>query len=145
MTGGTPGPRGDPSILAWLTAAFSLVLPWIGLATGMLGAVYVASATPWGWPLVALGIAMIALDVLIDFYWAHPSVSDTDEPELNRRGHQLIGRTAVVEEAIVHGRGKVRVGDTLWVAEGPDAPSGARVRIAAVDHTVLVVEADQGT
>jgi membrane protein implicated in regulation of membrane protease activity len=45
-----------------------------------------------------------------------------------------------VEDAIQNGRGKVRVGDTVWLAEGPDAPSGASVRVIAAKATVLVVE-----
>ncbi len=45
-----------------------------------------------------------------------------------------------VEEAIEHGRGKVRVGDTLWTAEGPDAPAGAQVRVASAQGTLLRVE-----
>jgi inner membrane protein len=129
--------------MAWLITAISLILPWIGLGTGLLGLTYVASGTDWGWPLVAFGGVLILLDLLIDYYWAHPSVSQSDEPELNRRGHQLIGRAAIVEEPIVHGRGKVRIGDSLWTAEGPDAARGATVRVAAVQHTVLVVDLER--
>jgi membrane protein implicated in regulation of membrane protease activity len=46
----------------------------------------------------------------------------------------------VVEQAIENGRGKVRVGDTLWSAEGPDAPAGTRVTVTGTRGTVLVVE-----
>ena len=56
------------------------------------------------------------------------------------RGQQYIGRSLVVEQAIQNGRGKVRVGDSLWAAEGPDAPAGARVTVTAAKGTVLVVE-----
>jgi len=34
----------------------------------------------------------------------------------------------------------VRVGDTVWQAEGPDAPAGSRVKVTAARGTVLVVE-----
>ena len=46
----------------------------------------------------------------------------------------------MVEQAIQNGRGKVRVGDTLWQAEGMDAPAGARVKVTATNGNVLVVE-----
>jgi membrane protein implicated in regulation of membrane protease activity len=46
----------------------------------------------------------------------------------------------VVEQAIQNGRGKVRVGDTLWPAEGADMPAGAEVKVIAAKATVLVVE-----
>ena len=43
---------------------------------------------------------MLVADVLIDFVWAHPSVSKSDQPDLNRRAEQLIGRVLLLEEAI---------------------------------------------
>ena len=54
-------------------------------------------------------------------------------------------RTVTLEEAIAHGRGKARIGDTVWVVEGPDAPAGAQVRVSAARGTVLVVEPTQGS
>ncbi len=54
--------------------------------------------------------------------------AETDEPDLNVRGAQYIGRVVVVEDAISGGRGKVRVGDTLWPAQGSDTAKGARRR-----------------
>jgi membrane protein implicated in regulation of membrane protease activity len=50
-----------------------------------------------------------------------------------------VGRSLVVEQAIENGRGKVRVGDTLWSAEGPDTPAGASVTVTGTKGTVLVV------
>ena len=64
----------------------------------------------------------------------------TDEPDLNVRGAQYIGRIVVVEDAISGGRGKVRVGDTLWPAQGSDTAKGARVKITGTNGTVFVVE-----
>ena len=55
----------------------------------------------------------------------------TDEPDLNIRGAQYIGRFVIVEEAIRNGRGKVRVGDTIWGAEGEDAPRARTSRSPA--------------
>jgi inner membrane protein len=72
--------------------------------------------------------------------WAHPTFTKSDQPDLNRRAAQLVGRVLLVAEAIEAGRGKVRAGDTLWPAEGPDAPVGAEVRVIAAKATVLVVE-----
>ena len=76
----------------------------------------------------------------IDFVWAHPSVLKTDQPDLNRRPDQLVGRVVAVEEAIAHGRGKVRIGDTLWIVEGSDMPAGTEVRVTATQGAMLRVE-----
>ena len=65
----------------------------------------------------------------------------SDEPLLNRRGEQLIGQVVTLEEATVNGRGRARVGDSLWRVTGPDLAAGTRVRITGIDHGTLVVEA----
>ena len=72
--------------------------------------------------------------------WAHPAISKSDQPDLNRPAVQLVGRVLVVAEAIEGGRGKVRVGDTLWPAEGPDVPAGGEARVISANATVLIVE-----
>jgi membrane protein implicated in regulation of membrane protease activity len=51
-----------------------------------------------------------------------------------------VGRVGLLEEAIEQGRGKARVGDTLWTVEGQDSPVGAQERITAAHGTVLKVE-----
>jgi len=135
-------PRNDgPSALAWLIAFVSLVLPWAGLAAGLVGAWQIAQGDRSGWWLVGAGAAMLIADVVIDFVWAHPSVSKSDQPDLNRRAEQLIGRVLLLEEAIEGGRGKVRVGDTLWLAEGAELPAGTRVKVTGVRRDALQVEA----
>jgi inner membrane protein len=50
----------------------------------------------------------------------------------------LVGRTLILAEAIEGGRGRVRVGDTLW--QVPDLPCGAELRVAAAKATLLQVE-----
>lgn len=131
---------GDPGPLAWAIASISIVLPVAGLLLCLVGGAQLMRGDPDGWTWLGVGALCIALDILIDFTWAHPGVSESDQPDLNRRGAQLVGRMAVVEEAIEAGRGKVRVGDTVWPAEGPDLPAGTRVRIVAAGAMVLVVE-----
>jgi membrane protein implicated in regulation of membrane protease activity len=133
-------PDGDPGAVAWLVALVSVVLPWIGIALALVGGFKLSRGeTGGGWWLSA-GAVLLILDVAIDFVWAHPAISKSDEPDLNRPAAQLVGRVLVVAEAIEAGRGKVRVGDTLWPAEGPDVPAGADVRVIAAKATVLVVE-----
>lgn len=116
------------------------MLPWAGLGLCLVGSANVYHGAGFGWWLVAAGVATLILDIAIDFVWAHPSVSLSDQPDLNRRGAQYIGRIVTVQEPIVAGRGKVSIGDTLWPVEGQDIAAGARVKIMAVRGTVLVVE-----
>ena len=59
---------------------------------------------------------------------------------LNDRGGQLVGQSAVVTHVIEGGSGRVRHGDTEWLARGPDSPPGTRMRIIGSEGTVLIVE-----
>jgi membrane protein implicated in regulation of membrane protease activity len=47
-----------------------------------------------------------------------------------------------VIEAIAGGEGKVKVGDTVWLANGPDAAVGQRVTIIGADGNRLRVSAE---
>jgi membrane protein implicated in regulation of membrane protease activity len=66
-------------------------------------------------------------------------VGPSDQPLLNRRGEQLVGQVYPLEQAIVDGRGRLKIGDAFWVAEGPDLPQGTRVRVLAVRSMSLQV------
>ena len=131
-------------ILAVALLILETILPgvhflWFGLAAIVIGFLGVLTGLTWQWQVLAFGL----LSVLTVFWvrkYARPDVAISDQPDLNVRGQQYIGRSLVVEQAIQNGRGKVRVGDTLWAAEGPDAPAGARVTVTGAKGTVLVVE-----
>jgi inner membrane protein len=46
-----------------------------------------------------------------------------------------------LDEAIVRGYGRIRVGDSSWRVTGPDCPAGAKVRVIAIEGgTLLRVE-----
>lgn len=65
---------------------------------------------------------------------------ESSDPLLNRRGARLVGETALVVQPIEHGSGRVRLGDSEWIARGPDTAAGERVRITGNDGAVLLVE-----
>jgi membrane protein implicated in regulation of membrane protease activity len=137
----------------WFAAAVALLIMetivpgvhfmWFGVSAAVVGVLALLIPMAWTWQLIAFA-AIAFLTVFAVRRYASETVSRTDEPVLNIRGAQYIGRTAVVEEAIVNGRGRIRVGDTVWGAEGEDAAKGSRVEITGVNGTVLVVaRADQ--
>ena len=64
----------------------------------------------------------------------------TVETGLNDRTGKMVGKMVEVSEAIIAGKGRVRVGDGAWNAHGPDAPAGAMVRIVGAEGSVLMVE-----
>lgn len=134
-------PPSVPGDVLWLIAVVSLVLPWLAAGLALWGVYLLRAGDVAGWWLVGGGAVLAVLDVVTDLWLAHPSVSASEQPDLNRRGAQYLGRIVALEQAIEGGRGKVRLGDTLWTVAGPDLPQGARVRITGSNGTVLEVEA----
>jgi membrane protein implicated in regulation of membrane protease activity len=59
---------------------------------------------------------------------------------LNARAASLIGQVVTLEEPIINGRGRARVGDGSWNVRGPDMVAGAEVRIVSVESAELLVE-----
>lgn len=116
---------------------------WFGLSALAIGLVTMVAQSlglPIWWPLQLVLFALVSVVAVYGVRrYASPD-GKCDVPDLNARGAQLIGRTAIVETAITGGRGRVRIGDTLWPAKGPDLPVGTSVRITGADNTVLNVE-----
>jgi len=59
---------------------------------------------------------------------------------LNARGEALVGKVFVLDQPILAGRGRIKLGDGSWIVTGPDMVAGAKVRVAAVSGTELRVE-----
>lgn len=70
------------------------------------------------------------------------SFKRSPEKEVNLGSKRLIGQKVIVTEAIGAGKGRVRVGDSEWLATGPDAPVGSLVCIIAADGALLTVAND---
>src|SRR5206468_3353862 len=64
----------------------------------------------------------------------------TAAAHINARASSLIGKTFVLDQPILAGRGRIKLGDGSWIVTGPDMVAGAKVRVAAVDGTELRVE-----
>jgi membrane protein implicated in regulation of membrane protease activity len=132
-------------LLALVLIGAEMVAPgyfllWIGIAAGGMGVVtWIFPALPALVQAVSFGLLSIAACAA---YWkfVRPFAEQRDDqPLLNKRGAQLVGQRFVLSEAIVNGRGKVRVGDGAWLASGPDLPAGSEVEVVAVDGTTLSV------
>ncbi|MCO6185034.1 NfeD family protein [Rhizobium sp. L1K21] len=136
----------------WVLGAVLLILElavpgvflmWIGAAAIITGAVslLVWSQNLWSWEIQLLVFAALSFGcVIIGRRYFYNSNTETDEPMLNRRTDGLVGRTAVLVEAISEGQGRIKLDDTVWLVNGPDLPAGSRVRIVSSKGTNLVVE-----
>ncbi|MBX9465913.1 MAG: NfeD family protein [Aquamicrobium sp.] len=119
-------------------------LLWLGIAAILTGTLSLQlwDSAIWVWQvqvLVFLGLSIASVLVGRRFF-SGGNQDDTDQPLLNQRERQLVGRTATLEEAITNGYGRVRLGDTLWRVAGPDLPAGTRVRVVSAESGELRVE-----
>ncbi len=113
---------------------------WLGIAAGVVGAlVYTMPSLGWEYQVLAFSVlSVISIVVWRKFFRTEPA--DTDQPTLNRRGEQYVGRTFTLSEPIVNGLGKIHVDDTTWKIHGKDCPPGSQVKVTGVDGTILNVK-----
>ena len=132
----------------WILAGVLLILEltapvffflWLGIAavaTGLLLLVFPNI------PLESQLVLFAVLSIVAVLTWrkyreARPFVSD--QPNLNRRGMQYVGRVFTLEQPITNGVGKIAVDDSTWRVKGPDLPVGTQVRVEGVDGVVFIV------
>ena len=133
----------------WIAAILLLVIEtfapgavflWLGIAAGMVGLVLlIFSGLGWEYQFLIFAVCTVGSAVGWRAYVRrHPT--ETDQPTLNRRGEQYVGRTFTLAEAIVNGQGKITVDDSTWKITGDDCPAGTQVEVVGVDGVVLKVE-----
>ena len=136
-------------VLGFVLLAAEILVPgifllWIGIAAILTGAL---SLQLWGFAFWSWQVqVLVFLALSLAAAWLGKKLTDarkdaeTDEPLLNLRAQQLVGRTAALDEPIREGRGRIRLGDTIWMVTGPDLPAGTRVRVVSAKGSELMVE-----
>ncbi|SMF79035.1 NfeD family protein [Allosphingosinicella indica] len=130
-------------IAAAVLAGAELLIPGVFLiflaaAALLTGVVAGAFGIPVAFQLAAFALFAIGSLQAGRRYYARREVPSAD-PHLNDRIHRYIGETVTVVTAIENGSGRVKLGDGVWTARGPDAPVGAHVRILGAEGTALRV------
>lgn len=141
--------RGIDAHWLWLTlglllAALEMLVPgiylfWIAIAALLTGVL--TFALDLSVPMQVVQFIFLALIVT---FTARRMVRDkpieSADPLMNRRGARLVGEQALVVQAIVHGSGRVKLGDSEWIARGPDVATGEHVRVVGSEGAILLVE-----
>jgi len=131
-------------ILAGLLLILELTMPsffflWLGIAAAATGfLLLVFQDIPLEMQLFLFSVLSIVAVIAWRKYRETRPVA-SDQPHLNRRGHQYIGRVFTLDQAIENGVGKVTVDDSTWRVKGPDLPAGTHVRVQNVDGVVFIV------
>lgn len=107
-----------------------------GLVVGIVGELSVAMQL-----LIFVIMSVISLCLGI-FVYGKVFGPNKEKGNESRTGAQrLIGKTFIVSEAIQNGKGKVAVGDTVWLARAKrKIAKGTEVVVVGVDGTQLLIE-----
>ncbi len=115
---------------------------WMGISAGVVGLlVLLFPEIPWEMQIILFGVFSVA-SIAIWRAYLKRNPTKTDQPRLNRRGEQYVGRVFTLEEPIVNGQGKIRVDDSTWKITGDDCPEGTRVEVTGVAGVILEVESN---
>jgi membrane protein implicated in regulation of membrane protease activity len=127
-------------VLAGAEMAFpGVFLIWMAVAALITGVV--AWQADIGVPLQIVVFAVLSIvSVFTGRRYLRDNPVESADPLLNRRGAQMVGQTGVITTPIEGGSGRVRHGDSEWLASGPDIEAGTRVRITGSNGAILVVE-----
>lgn len=115
-------------------------LLWIGISALIVSLCSWLFALSWSLQMILFS----AFAVLTSFSWwlyLQKRPLKTDDPKLNRRAEQYIGRHFELIQPIKNGRGKIHVDDSTWTVMCNEAlPVGASVKIIRAEGTILIGE-----
>jgi inner membrane protein len=141
-----------PPIPWWICAglAAAVALAEIHLPSGYfawiaVGAALTAVATAAGIAAtlaaqLCVFAAATALSCVVGYYVYGRIGSSENKSRLNQRNLLTVGDRGVVVVPIVNRCGKVRLGDSVWLAEGPNLVAGTAVVVVGVRGTCVIVE-----
>ncbi len=115
------------TFLIWFAfAAFGVGL--VGLVFDMSGVIQVVVFSLLSFASLSLG------------YLMRKRRGDPEAPAFADRTQAYMGKIYTVVDAIENGKGKIRVGDSVWLAEGEDCPVGGSVKVVESRGNVLMIE-----
>lgn len=121
-------------------AASGFFFLWMAVAAAITGLVLlVYPGLGWQYQLMLFsGLSVISIVAFRSYQRSNPE--STDQPALNRRGEQYIGRSFTLEQPITNNVGVIRVDDSTWRITGADLPAGSSVRVVGAEGVILKVE-----
>ncbi len=132
----------------WIAAAIllfmELVAPgvfliWLALAAASVGVIAYFMALPWQVEALLFAVFAVIYVYLARPWYSRAHLPTSDQPHLNQRIYAFVGKSFVLSEPIVNGKGKLDIEGTRWDVLGPDLARGATVKVTAVEGMKLRV------
>ena len=113
---------------------------WMGISALVTGGLlWMMPDMSWTSQLFSFAVLSVISIVVWRRYFKDVS-ERTDQPLLNKRALQYVGRTFTLDEAIVNGVGQVRVDDSTWrISSDEDYPAGTRIQVIGEEGMTLKV------
>ncbi|MCK5335229.1 MAG: NfeD family protein [Gammaproteobacteria bacterium] len=141
-------------ISAWHWASLGIILlimEILGTAGFLIGSaiaaflmaaiISIAPDIDWKWQLAIFSSTAIVFSIIYLKRFANFN-EDSDQPHLNKRAAQHIGKRYTLNEAIVNGQGRIQVGDTFWkITCDEDLEMATQIEVTGVDGMTLKVKA----
>ena len=115
-------------------------LVWIALGAAVTAAIELVWGLSFEWQVMAFALASALSCGVGYFVYRRFHRGPDGRAILNQRDRAMIGAQGVVSTPLVDGRGKVKLGDVVWQAQGPDLPEGTPVVVTATRSSWVVVE-----
>ncbi len=119
--------------------ASGIFFMFLGIAAAAVGIINLVVPMSWQMDLTVFSILSVALIIVARPIVVKRLKKETDQPNLNKRNVQFVGKTYYLEEPIKSGKGSLNINDTRWRVRGTDAPKGTQVRVTDVDGLELIV------
>lgn len=115
---------------------------FISITAAIVGVVsWIFADLTWSSQFILWSLLSLASIVGWHFYRKVNPQKETDQPALNKRGHQYVGRSFTLDEPIINGTGKIKVDDSTWKVESDeDFNKGDKVKVTSIDGVILKVE-----
>ena len=116
-------------------------LIWIGIGAAFTAVAASVSDLTLG---MQIGIFIVAAGVSCVFgHFVYQRIIRSPlAPLMNQRTLAMVGAKGVVAKSFEHGRGKVALGDTVWLAEGPNLTEGTPIIVMRMRDTTVIVQPD---
>jgi len=120
---------------------FFMALASAATATGLLGIFLSDLSFSIQFSIFA---ACAIISLFISRFFLAKQILVSDEPSLNKRSDDLIGRIFTLREPIIHGEGKLKAMASEWNITGENCDSGCQVKVIAIQGlTLQVIKVDE--
>lgn len=132
-------------VLAFVLLIFEMLTPgyffmWLAIS-GVLTGALVGLVPLLSFNMQVLVFSIFALlAIVVSRLFGKQLTTTSDQPFLNKRGSQYIGRIFPLYSPIENGQGQIKVDDTVWKVHGKDCGINRRVKITGIKGIIFEVD-----